>query len=188
MQCSLTGPLYLTRKTIAARDEILLGVWKSAYMLVDYTTLCHHTWDYGTSPLMGKCTRGREKRLPLMSARLSVSGALKSSRARCTCVLSVRSRSATPLSFPTHWRTSLLSHRSCLIGSGRWDCLTPSLDLRLTVQSGVKHAWGEMATVLFTSNHALAIIASDAFLEKWVAKLLIITSQEEKRQEDDYFR
>ena len=63
-------------------------------------------------------------------------------------------------------------------------------DLRMTVQSGIRlppylgedkggvdAAWDELAKVLFQFSYVSGISASDAFVEKWVAKHLIKTNQ-----------
>ena len=75
-------------------------------------------------------------------------------------------------------------------------------DLRLTVQSGIRLppylgedkggvdvAWDEMAKVLFQFSYVSGISASDAFVEKWVAKHLIKTNQIDRFESvTEYFR
>ena len=75
-------------------------------------------------------------------------------------------------------------------------------DLRMTVQSGIRlppylgedkggvdAAWDELAKVLFQFSYMSGISASDAFVEKWVAKHLIKTNQVERFESaTEYFR
>ena len=75
-------------------------------------------------------------------------------------------------------------------------------DLRMTAQSGIRlppyHekekgsvnvAWHEMAKVLFQFSYVSGIMASDAFVEKWVAKHLIKTNHMDRFQSvTEYFR
>ena len=75
-------------------------------------------------------------------------------------------------------------------------------DLRMTVQSGIRlppylgedkggvdAAWDELAKVLFQFSYVSGISASDAFVEKWVAKHLILTKQVDKFESvTEYFR
>ena len=75
-------------------------------------------------------------------------------------------------------------------------------DLRMTVQSGIRlppylgedkggvdAAWDELAKVLFQFSYVSGISASDAFVEKWVAKHLIKTNQVDRFESvKEYFR
>ena len=75
-------------------------------------------------------------------------------------------------------------------------------DLRMTVQSGIRlppylgedkgdvdAAWDELAKVLFQFSYVSGISASDAFVEKWVAKHLIKTNQVDRFESvTEYFR
>ena len=75
-------------------------------------------------------------------------------------------------------------------------------DLRMTVQSGIRlppylgedkggvdAAWGELAKVLFQFSYVSGISASDAFVEKRVAKRLIKTNQVDRFESvTEYFR
>ena len=75
-------------------------------------------------------------------------------------------------------------------------------DLRMTVQSGIRlppylgedkggvdAAWDELAKVLFQFSYVSGISASDAFVEKWVAKHLIKTNQVDRFDSvTEYFR
>ena len=71
-----------------------------------------------------------------------------------------------------------------------WISYSMASDLRMTVQSGIRlppylgedkggvdAAWDELAKVLFQFSYVSGISASDAFVEKWVAKHLIKTNQ-----------
>ena len=50
-------------------------------------------------------------------------------------------------------------------------------------------AWDEMAKVLFQFSYVSGISASDAFVEKWVAKRLIKTNQIDTLESvTEYFR
>ena len=75
-------------------------------------------------------------------------------------------------------------------------------DLRMTVQGGIRlppylgedkggvdTAWDELAKVLFQFSYVSGISASDAFVEKWVAKHLIKTNQVDRFDSvTEYFR
>ena len=75
-------------------------------------------------------------------------------------------------------------------------------DLRMTVQSGIRlppylgedkggvdAVWDELANVLFQLSYVSGISASDAFVEKWVAKHLIKTNQVDRFESvTEYFR
>ena len=64
----------------------------------DYTLLYHRTWTTAVLHPIGATTNGQGKGLQLMSARLFVSGARKSSRVGCICVQGVRSEvNASPI-------------------------------------------------------------------------------------------
>ena len=56
-------------------------------------------------------------------------------------------------------------------------------------KGGVDAAWDELAKVLFQFSYVSGISASDAFVEKWVAKHLILTKQVDKFESvTEYFR
>ena len=56
-------------------------------------------------------------------------------------------------------------------------------------KGGVDAAWDELAKVLFQFSYVSGISASDAFVEKWVAKHLILTNQVDRFESvTEYFR
>ena len=56
-------------------------------------------------------------------------------------------------------------------------------------KGGVDAAWDELAKVLFQFSYVSGISASDAFVEKWVAKHLIKTNQVDRFESvTEYFR
>ena len=56
-------------------------------------------------------------------------------------------------------------------------------------KGGVDVVWDEMAKVLFQFSYVSGISASDAFVEKWVAKHLIRTNQIDRFESvTEYFR
>ena len=211
---SLVGPAFLTRrKTLAVRNEIHMGAWKAAYMFDDYTIVYHRAWDYGDlTPDRGEHKRSREE------VRLNVITTFCLRCAEIPgCALPVFYPNLIPnadeddfVGCPIipNWVKSMRQFEpriaSEVVGVIKRNLISYSMasDLRMTVQSGIRlppylgedkggvdAAWDELAKVLFQFSYVSGISASDAFVEKWVAKHLIKTNQVDRFESvTEYFR